>query len=226
MKIILTGATGFIGGAVLRQCLTNDNISHVFVLTRKPLPEAVSGNGKVTVIIHDDFSTYSPEVLEKVAGAEGCIWAVGGRATQFSDVNTAKKVSVDYTIAAAKAFIAALAPELLSRKGNKFRFVFCSGKFAEWDQQKRLSFMSDTRHIKGQVERGLCELADANADRFEVWCARPSGVLPTDAGLATKAIGKLYGAIGVDHLASAMIKVCLQGYPQRIIENDELLRIK
>lgn len=72
--------------------------------------------------------------------------ALGGRATQFPDVETARKVSVDYTLAAAKAFIDELAPKL--PESQKFRFVFCSGKFAEWDQDKSLLMLADTRKIK------------------------------------------------------------------------------
>jgi hypothetical protein len=55
-------------------------------------------------------------------------------------------VQVDYTLAAAKAFRETLAPQL--PEGAQFRFVFCSGKFAEWDQTKPLHFMADTRRIK------------------------------------------------------------------------------
>jgi len=35
--------------------------------------------------------------------------------------------------------------------GKKFRFVFCSGKFAEWDQNKTLAFMQDTRRLKVRI---------------------------------------------------------------------------
>lgn len=72
--------------------------------------------------------------------------AIGGRAPQFSDIETYKKVQVDYTLAAATAFREHLAP--LLPEGKKFHFVFCSGKLAEWDQQKSLRFMADTRHVK------------------------------------------------------------------------------
>lgn len=33
-------------------------------------------------------------------------------------------------------------------EGKQFRFLFCSGKFAEWDQEKPLHFMLDTRRVK------------------------------------------------------------------------------
>jgi len=74
MKVIVTGATGLVGSAVVRQCIANEKITHAFVLTRKPLPETVTASTKVTVITHDDFSSYPANLLEKLAGAEACIW--------------------------------------------------------------------------------------------------------------------------------------------------------
>ncbi|KAL2183903.1 hypothetical protein L209DRAFT_757210 [Thermothelomyces heterothallicus CBS 203.75] len=224
MKVIVTGCTGLVGSALIRQCIANDDISHVFAISRKPLDDAVAKSPKITVILHDDFSTYPMQLLDKVRGAEGCLWAIGGKATQFPDIETYRKVQVDYTVAAANAFRETLAPLLAA--GSQFRFVFCSGKFAEWDQSKPLHFMADTRHVKGLVEQQLCQVADADtAKRFVVYCARPSGILPPDAGLAARLPGKLYGAINVDHLANALIRVLLEGYKDRIIENRSLLAL-
>jgi len=76
------------------------------------------------------------------------------------------------------------------------------------------------------VEQGLCEIADADTTkRFEVYCARPSGILPADAGFGSKLSGKLYGAIGVDHLAKGLLRIAVEGSKERIIENDELLAL-
>ncbi|KAI1098036.1 hypothetical protein F4804DRAFT_325857 [Jackrogersella minutella] len=223
MKVIITGATGFVGGEVVRQAIADERITHAYVLVRKPLPEHVSKNPKLTVIEHKDFSTYPPELLAQLAGAEGCVWSLGGRATQFPDVETARKVSVDYTLAAAKAFIDELAPQL--PEPQKFHFVFCSGKFAEWDQEKSLSFMQDTRRIKGQVEKGLCDLADANRDKFEVWAVRPGGIVKRGAGLANLLTAHSTGFIEVDRLAKAMLKIVVDGHKDRIIEANELLKV-
>lgn len=74
MKVIVTGATGLVGSAVVRQCIASEEITHAFVLTRKPLPETVTASPKVTVITHDDFSSYPSDLLQKLAGAEACIW--------------------------------------------------------------------------------------------------------------------------------------------------------
>lgn len=79
---------------------------------------------------------------------------------------------------------------------------------------------------QGQVEKGLCEIADNDTTkRFVVYCGRPSGILPPNAGLASKLTGKLYAAIDVDHLARGLLRVALEGHKERIIENDSLLAL-
>ncbi|KAI2463031.1 hypothetical protein F4781DRAFT_151262 [Annulohypoxylon bovei var. microspora] len=223
MKIIITGATGYVGGEVIRQAIADERITHAFVLTRKPLPDDLAKNPKITVIEHKDFSTYPPELLAQLAGAEGCVWALGGRVPQFPDVETARKVSVDYTLAGAKAFIDELAPKLPG--SQKFRFVFCSGKFAEWDQKKSLAMLGDTRRIKGQAEKGLCDLADAHKDTFEVWAVRPGGIVKKHAGLMNLLTANTSGFVELDHLAKAMLTIVVDGHKNRIIEASELLKI-
>ncbi|KAJ4252780.1 hypothetical protein NW762_010686 [Fusarium torreyae] len=222
MKVIIAGATGLVGNAVILESIANENITHAFVLSRKNLSDEITKNPKITVILHEDFSVYPQDLLRRLAGCEACIWAIGGRAPQFPDLDTYRKVQLDYTLAAASAFKNHLAADL--QTGKVFRFVFCSGKYAEWDQNKSLYFMADTRLVKGQVEKGLCELTTGD-NQFDVWCARPSGVLPSDTGLLGRATGKLYGAIQVQNLAGALVRIALKGYQKQIIESDELVQV-
>ncbi|KAI0008414.1 hypothetical protein F4779DRAFT_450959 [Xylariaceae sp. FL0662B] len=223
MKVIITGATGFVGGALVRQAIADDRITHAFVLTRRPLSEEVSKSEKLTVIQHQDFSTYPPDLLKQLAGAEACLWAIGGRAYQFPDLETAKKVQVDFTLAAANAFLDALAPQL--PEPQKFRFVFCSGKFAEWDQEKRLLMLPGTRRLKGLTEKGLCELADANKSKLEIWAVRPGGIVKSGARPLNILTAYTTGCIDVDHLAKDMIRIAHDGHQDRIIESDALLKM-
>lgn len=75
-KIIVTGATGFIGSNVVRQCIRDKTVDEILVLTRKPIDEELSRNPKVTVVQHEEFSQYPDELLEQLKGALGCIWCV------------------------------------------------------------------------------------------------------------------------------------------------------
>jgi uncharacterized protein YbjT (DUF2867 family) len=74
MKIILTGATGMIGGEVLIQCLQHPAISSVIVLSRRELPASIVKDPKLRVIILDDFMIYPQHILQDLDGAEACIW--------------------------------------------------------------------------------------------------------------------------------------------------------
>jgi len=61
------------------------------------------GHEKVQVIIHKDFKDYPPEIIEKLKGAEGCVWALGISQTQV-DKKQYEEITYEYTMAAAKAF--------------------------------------------------------------------------------------------------------------------------
>ena len=72
---------------------------------------------------------------------------VGGKVTDFPNIETARKVSIDYTLAAAQAFATNLAPGL-AEAGRKFSFVFCSGYGAEQKENARVWLYADSRKIK------------------------------------------------------------------------------
>lgn len=122
---------------------------------------------------------------------------------------------------------AALSPQTVSATGGRrtFRFVFCSGMWSEWDQSRTLYFLEDSRKIKGEIERALTELAGANAETFEVWIARPSGLIGADAGLHKRVFGPLYGGIGTEQLGRGMIRLAVEGWKERIVENGDLLKM-
>ncbi|KAK4996474.1 hypothetical protein LTR66_003938, partial [Elasticomyces elasticus] len=137
VQLFLTGATGFVGSEVLQKCLRHPAVRHIVVLTRKALPLEAYGKQrtKVTEIVHDDFEKYPDGPMQKLAAldVDSCIWCLGGKATQFPDLETAQRVGISYTHSAAEAIAAHLGPGL-AKRGKKFRFVYCSAWGAEPDQ--------------------------------------------------------------------------------------------
>ena len=74
MKIILAGATGFVGREVLAQCRYNPSITSIVVLTRRPLPQEINDDPKVTSVVMHNFLEYSNDAKAKIEGATAAIW--------------------------------------------------------------------------------------------------------------------------------------------------------
>jgi uncharacterized protein YbjT (DUF2867 family) len=74
MKLIVTGATGFIGSQVLKQCISNPAVTSILVVARREPATELTASSKVKVILHQDFSDWTSSLLDQLEGAEGCIW--------------------------------------------------------------------------------------------------------------------------------------------------------
>jgi uncharacterized protein YbjT (DUF2867 family) len=83
MHLILTGATGRVGTGVLDAMLRTADITKISILSRRPVQMAEDAKDpRLNVIIHGDFENFDKEVLEKLKGANGCVWALGVSQTQ------------------------------------------------------------------------------------------------------------------------------------------------
>lgn len=74
MKVLLTGATGTIGGGALSACLAHPQITKVIAFVRRALPDDISSNPKLETIIIEDFSTWSDDLLDQHMDAAAMIW--------------------------------------------------------------------------------------------------------------------------------------------------------
>ena len=78
MHLILTGATGLVGGGVLQAMLASSNVSKITILSRRPVPAVdAAKDPRVNVIICKDFANYDSIVLNQLKGANGVVWALG-----------------------------------------------------------------------------------------------------------------------------------------------------
>ena len=82
MKLIVTGATGFVGTEIIRLALQNLAITSVVALARRPVqPPANAASGadasKLHSVVLDDWTAPYPESVKRaISGADACIWFV------------------------------------------------------------------------------------------------------------------------------------------------------
>lgn len=151
MHLILTGATGLVGSSVLDAMLKTKDITKISILSRRPVPMATdSRDPRVNVIIHNDFTTYKPEVLRELAGARGCVWALGISQNKVNKEDYVR-ITKDYAVEAANAF-----STLADNEEEPFRFVYVSGEGATQSQGR---FSPIFARVKGETETALGEMS-------------------------------------------------------------------
>lgn len=92
------------------------------------------------------FGTFPSFESQPSKSSDHIYRTIGGKAQDFPSIQTARRVGVDYTLAAANAFTQPLAIKLSPWK--KLRFVFCSGHGAARDEDASIWIFKDTRIIK------------------------------------------------------------------------------
>lgn len=162
MKILITGATGTIGGAIFRHCLQHPAITSIVTLTRRPFPFS---NPKCSNIVISNFKNWDKDVLAQIADADAMIWALG-----TSDAN--KDVNYNYILAFQEAFRQVMPVA----RPNRFRYVLLSGALIEPDQDRTLYFMPAARKLKGATENWSLEFAQQHKDIWQTFIVKPGGV--------------------------------------------------
>ncbi|KAL2836900.1 hypothetical protein BJX68DRAFT_27466 [Aspergillus pseudodeflectus] len=243
MKIIIAGATGYIGQELLTQSLAHPSITSVVALSRRDLN--ITHNKLRVVHMQDaDFLSYSdPKITDELKGASACLWAIGIRPSQARDEVSARRVCVEFTAAAARAFQRAYADsgsavevkagaEAGAETGGAatgsssdgkppFRFVYISGAAIERDQSKTLWYLGNYRRMRGEGENVLFAHAEANPGVFEAYAMRP-GLVPSLDGTIRDRIWSLFPSARKDLLAKAMIDIALKGHKESTFSNQAI----
>jgi len=167
MHLILTGATGMIGTAVLDAMLKTTDVTKISILSRRPVQLAKDAKDpRVNVIIHKDFTSYSPEVLSKIEGADGCVWALG-----ISQNEVSKEDYITITKSYTLAFASAFQPTVQATK-KPFNFVYVSGVGSTF---KPGLFTPIFGRVKGETELALAEFRKEHP-LFQASTVRPGFV--------------------------------------------------
>ncbi|KAK1832599.1 hypothetical protein QBC39DRAFT_304635 [Podospora conica] len=155
MHLILTGATGLIGTAVLDAMLSTPSLTKISILSRRPVPMADAAHDpRVHVILHSDFTTYDdPVLLDRLADATGCVWALG---TSQAGVGREeyKTITKTFPLAFARA-LTSHNPNPKTPTPHPFNFIHISGTGATFSPSP---FTPLFGVVKGQAELGLAAL--------------------------------------------------------------------
>lgn len=73
MKVIVFGATGFVGQEILRQAIALPSITSVVTVGRRAALES-SSSSKLKDVVLSDWLRYSDDVKKELANADACIW--------------------------------------------------------------------------------------------------------------------------------------------------------
>lgn len=206
MRLIVTGASGFAGGEVLRQASADPDIEKILLLTRRTVGSVAA---KVEERIHETFLDYSGVDFRDW---DACIWCLGVSQTAVSEARYVE-ITHDYAVRAASAMFAA---------NPNMRFCFVSGRGADPTEQATRLF----GRIKGRTERALAVLSP------RVTSFRPAYIKPTratgprrDAARYLAPIGTVLSwisddlSVDCDQLARCLIGVARHGSLAPMLDN-------
>lgn len=206
MNILLFGASGTAGGAVLHACLTTSVVKEVRVIVRRPLGRA---DGKLREFVHPNYLNYD-EVTDAFRAVDACLFCLGVSVTQVSKEEFVK-ISHDYAIAAAQKL-------KVESPGFAFHYISGAGTRAE-----SRTFWSK---VKGETENELMGLVGADCWRPAYIDAEPSATFPRAYALLRPALRLLkpFRSMYVtgEDLGRAMIEATRQRLRKRVIENAEI----
>ena len=219
MKVILFGATGMVGQGVLRECLLDPEITSVLAIGRSPSGQA---HAKLREVLHNNFLDYAA-IEPQLAGFDACFFCLGVTSVGLTEERY-RHLTYDITMAAATT-LAGLNPGMV--------LTYVTGRGTDSSESGSLMWA----RIKGKTENDLLKLPLKAAYMF-----RPAGIQPLH-GVRSKTgwVQAIYGATAPlltllnrvapkymttsEQLGRAMIKVARDGYPNPVLESEDINRL-
>ncbi|KAI6083357.1 NAD(P)-binding protein [Hypoxylon rubiginosum] len=229
MKLIISGATGYVAREVIRQSLGRREITSVIALARKPVPipqnlEDSADPSKLKSVIIEDYEQYPEDVVKEFAGAAACIWTVSitpSKSTMY-DFEEVKRICQASTIAGFKAMHQ-------SGLSKPFRFLYMSGAGSERDPTKTIrGYKPVYMRMRGEAEAQA--LALANEFGAEFTAVRP-GLIMAQGYLLRNIMGIAIPwisgvpSINVVDLTAVMLDQVINGFEKDPLLTEDLARL-
>lgn len=213
-KVIITGATGMIGGTVLRKCLESPEINQIVSISRRTTGIQ---HEKLTEVLRQDFLDLSA-LSAHFEGVDAAYFCLGVYTGQVPN-DLFKTITVDYT----KSFA-----DALKTGSPKAHFCFLSGEGADPKEKSRLAFA----RFKGMAENYLIQ-----QDFGALHIFRPAYIYPVEPrkepNLSYRIFRSLYpimkklypaGEITSEQLAQAIFQTGLSDGPEEVILSNVAIK--
>ncbi len=214
-NILITGATGMVGGEALRYALSRDDVARVTALVRRPTGVT---HKKLREVIHDDFMDFEPAAAH-FENVNACAYCVGVYTSAVSKEDFIR-ITVDYSRAFAKTLI---------EKSPGAALSYLSGGGADSTEKSRILFAR---------EKGRAENIFKNAGLGRVHILRPGYIYPVapreepntmyrvSRFLWEHGLGRVAPGLGISsrELGRAMVDTALDGDEMVILENRDIRR--
>jgi uncharacterized protein YbjT (DUF2867 family) len=218
-RIILLGASGMVGGCVLRTCLENPGVEMVTAVGRRKLD---LNHASLNQLLHDDFLDFTA-ITDALRDNDVALYLLGVYTGAVPD-DEFRRITVEYTLAFAKALI---------KESPQTAFCFLSGQGADQTERSRVAFA----RYKGMAENGLLDMGFPRLHIFRpgyiypVTPRREPNLVYTITRFLYPLLCLLYPNIGIssEDLAAAMVYAGLYGTGENkspVLENRDIRSMK
>lgn len=219
MKVMLFGATGMVGQGVLRECLLDPGVERVLTIGRRATGQH---DAKLDELQHDNFLDFSA-VAPRLSGYDACFFCLGVSSLGLDEASY-RRLTYDITLAAAAT---------LARLNPGMTFVYVTGRGTDSSERGPIMWA----RVKGKTENDLLKLPFKAAYMF-----RPAGIQPLH-GIRSKTawVQAIYTVTAplltllnrlapqymttTEQVGRAMIAVARHGYPEPVLESEDINRI-
>lgn len=204
-RVILTGATGFVGEGVFLECLAHPQVEEVLVIGRKSCGRT---HTRLKELLVTDFFSLGDHV-DQLRGYDACFYCAGVSSVGKNEVDFTR-LTYDTTMAFAKAVYGA---------SPQATFIYVSGAGTDSSEQGRLMWA----RVKGRTENDLSRIGFKGQYNF-----RP-GIMTLSSGMRNPkwwmrvlvpifAVLMPWAACSMRQVGHAMINAMVRGYAKNVLE--------
>jgi uncharacterized protein YbjT (DUF2867 family) len=219
INVLLFGASGMLGTAVLRECLADTEVAKVLTVGRTA---ATLHSAKLHEIIHTDLLNYR-SIEDSLTGLDACFFCLGVSAAGMSEADYGR-VTFEYTLATARTLV---------RLNPRLTFVYVSGAGTDSSEAGRIMWA----RVKGRTENALLALPFAAAYMLRPGIIQPLHgiksktrsyrVFYTLSGFLLPALRALFPnhVLCTTQIGTAMLNLAKHGYGKRILETGDIRKV-